>query len=145
MGRALEANVFLDPDFALPAAQHLDVRRRPWLILVWADAARARTDLLAVWAVVDRAGPGRALAVSWLHELSTLGMPLLDGERAAGVIPAIYVTAVAVARHGTWPLPFLDQVSGDDATVLRYVELSRTQAGFDRFLDELLSRQAVAA
>ena len=89
MGRALEANVFLDPDFALPAAQHLDVRRRPSLILVWADAARGPTDLLAVWAVVDRAGPGRALAVSWLHEFSTLGMPLLDGERADAALRAL--------------------------------------------------------
>lgn len=70
---------------------------------------------------------------------------LLDGERAAGVIPAIYVTAVAVARHGTWPLPFLDRYSGDDAVVTRYVDLSRTQEGFDRFLGELLSRQEVAA
>lgn len=70
---------------------------------------------------------------------------LLDGERAAGVIPAIYVSAVALARHGTWPLPFLDRYPGDDATVSRYVELSRTQEGFDRFLEEMLSRQAVAA
>jgi glutaconate CoA-transferase subunit A len=70
---------------------------------------------------------------------------LLDDDRAAGVIPAIYVTAVAVAPLGTWPLPFLDRHPGDDAMVSRYVELSRTQEGFDRFLDELLSRQAVAA
>lgn len=69
---------------------------------------------------------------------------LLDGERAAGVIPAIYVTAVAVARRGTWPLPFLDQYAGDDATVTRYVELSRSQEGFDRILSELLSREAAA-
>lgn len=70
---------------------------------------------------------------------------LLDGERAAGVIPAIYVTAVALARHGTWPLPFLDRYPGDEAALSRYVELSRTQEGFDRFLDELQTRQAVAA
>lgn len=70
---------------------------------------------------------------------------LLDGARAAGVIPAIYVAAVALARHGTWPLPFLDLYPGDDATMSRYAELSRTQEGFGRFLDELLSRQAVAA
>jgi glutaconate CoA-transferase subunit A len=70
---------------------------------------------------------------------------LLEGERAAGVIPAIYVTAVAVAPHGTWPLPFLDHYPGDAAAVSRYVESSRTQKGFDRFLDELLSRRAVDA
>ena len=70
---------------------------------------------------------------------------LLDGERAAGVIPAIYITAVALARRGTWPLPFLDQYPGDDAVVSRYVEASRTQEGFDRFLGELLSRGELAA
>jgi len=70
---------------------------------------------------------------------------LLDDDRAAGVIPAIYVTAVAVARHGTWPLPFLDRYPGDDAMMSRYVELSRTQEGFDRFLEELLTRQVDAA
>ena len=70
---------------------------------------------------------------------------LLEGERAAGVIPAIYVTAVAVAKRGTWPLPFLDYYPGDEAMVSRYVELSRTQEGFDRFLEELLSRPTVAA
>ena len=70
---------------------------------------------------------------------------LLDDERAAGVIPGIYITAVAVAPHGTWPLAFLDRYPGDDTTVSRYVESSRTQEGFDRFLGELLSRQAVAA
>lgn len=69
---------------------------------------------------------------------------LLEGERAAGVIPAIYITAIAVARHGTRPLPFLDLYPGDDAIVSQYVELSRTQEGFDRFLDELLSREAAA-
>lgn len=70
---------------------------------------------------------------------------LLDGEHAAGVIPAIYVTAVALAPRGTWPLPFLDQYPGDDAVVSRYVEASRTQEGFDRFLGQLLSRGELAA
>jgi len=73
------------------------------------------------------------------------GNLLEDEARAAGVIPAIYVTAVAVARRGAWPLPFLDQYPGDDAVVSRYVEASRTQQGFDRFLDELLAREAAAA
>ena len=70
---------------------------------------------------------------------------LLEDDRAAGVIPAIYITAVALAPQGTWPLPFLDRCPGDDAMVSRYVEASRTQQGFDRILDELLSRQPAAA
>jgi len=73
------------------------------------------------------------------------GNLLEDGERAAGVIPAIYITAVALAPHGTWPLPFQGHYPGEDALLARYVEVSRTQEGFDRFLDHLLSRQEVAA
>jgi len=67
---------------------------------------------------------------------------LLEDDRAAGVIPAIYITAIAIARRGTWPLPFLDQCTGDDDVMARYVELSRTQQGFDCFLEELLARIA---
>ena len=93
MGRALEPNVFLDPDFALPAAQHLPSGRRPWLLFVWADAARGPGDLLAVWAVLDRAGPARILAASWLHDLATLGLPLLDRRRAEAALRALLLWA----------------------------------------------------
>lgn len=73
------------------------------------------------------------------------GNLLEDDARSAGVIPSIYVTGIALAVRGTWPLPFLDLYAGDDAVVARYVEAARTQEGFDRFLADLLARHAEAA
>lgn len=93
MGRALEPNVFLDPDFVLPAAQHLGSGRRPSLVFVWAGAGRAPADLLGICAVLDRAGPTRTLAASWIHELSTLGTPLLDAARAGAALRALLLWA----------------------------------------------------
>ena len=93
LDRALEPNVFLDPDFTLPAAQHLGAVRRPRLLFVWSDAARGPADLLAVCAVLDRAGPARPLAASWLHDLATLGTPLLDRRRADAALRALLLWA----------------------------------------------------
>ncbi len=78
-------------------------------------------------------------------EAIAAGDLLEDADRAAGVVPSIYVTSVALAARGAWPLPFLDQYAGDDALLARYVEMSRTQAGFDRILEELLSLDPHAA
>ncbi len=86
VARALEPNVFLDPDFALPAARHLAGRRSPVFALVWATEAGQRRDLVAVCPIVARRGVVRGLASAWMHDLSTLGFPLLDRDRA---IPAL--------------------------------------------------------
>ena len=88
-GRALEPNAFLDPDFALPAAQHLSGRRRPCFVLVWAVEDGRRCDLVAVCPVVGRRGALRGLASTWMHDLSTLGFPLLDQARAAPALRAL--------------------------------------------------------
>ncbi|RYC33907.1 GNAT family N-acetyltransferase [Lichenibacterium minor] len=93
VGRALEPNVFLDPDFALPAAQHLAGRRKPGFVLVWAVEAGERRDLVAVCPVVGRRGPLKGLASAWIHNLSTLGFPLLDGSRAAAALRALLAWA----------------------------------------------------
>ena len=40
---------------------------------------------------------------------------LLETEdSAAGVLPSLYVEAVAVAERGAWPLPLWDEYPGDD-------------------------------
>ena len=89
VGRALEANVFLDPDFALPAARHLAGRRSPTFVLVWAVADGAARELVALCPVVPRRGVLRGLASAWFHDLSTLGFPLLDRARAAPALRAL--------------------------------------------------------
>lgn len=87
--RALEPNVFLDPDFALPAAQHLAGRRRPCFVLVWAVEGGERRDLVAVCPVVGRRAALRGLASTWMHDLSTLGFPMLDRARAVPALAAL--------------------------------------------------------
>ncbi|MDH3712503.1 MAG: CoA synthetase [Gammaproteobacteria bacterium] len=53
---------------------------------------------------------------------------------AAGTVPAVYVTAVAQARKGAWPLAFLDQYPADDRHLANYVRAARSAEGFDDYL-----------
>jgi len=70
---------------------------------------------------------------------------LNDPQRAAGVLPAIYVTRIATARRGAWPLAFWDLYPEDEAALANYVAAAGTAAGFSRFLDSWLdTRRAVA-
>jgi glutaconate CoA-transferase, subunit A len=64
------------------------------------------------------------------------GNLLEDAARSGSVLPAIYVTGVAIAKRGAWPLAFVDQYQMDEAAVGRYMTLARTPEGFTRFLAE---------
>ncbi|MEI6204245.1 MAG: CoA transferase [Enhydrobacter sp.] len=64
---------------------------------------------------------------------------------AAGVLPAIYVEATAVAPRGAWPLGLPGSYEIDEAHFRRYGELARTQDGFARYLDEFVHRRQQAA
>jgi glutaconate CoA-transferase subunit A len=69
---------------------------------------------------------------------------LADEARAGAVLPAIYVSAIAHAPRGAWPLGFLDRYEADDAFIARYVAAARTQEGFDGVLREWLGQPAAA-
>jgi glutaconate CoA-transferase subunit A len=69
---------------------------------------------------------------------------LADEARAGAVLPAIYVSGIAQAPRGAWPLGFLDRYPADDAFIARYVAAARTQEGFDAFLREWLGQPAAA-
>jgi glutaconate CoA-transferase, subunit A len=62
-----------------------------------------------------------------------------DPGRAPGTIPASYVTALACAPHGAWPLAFGDDYPMDEEAVGRYVAAARTPAGFREFVREWLA------
>lgn len=64
-----------------------------------------------------------------------------DEEKTAGVLPAIYVSGVAVAPRGTWPYPLPGRHRGDPKEVLRYAEAARTPEGFEAFVDDWLARK----
>jgi glutaconate CoA-transferase subunit A len=69
---------------------------------------------------------------------------LADEARAGAVLPAIYVSGIARAARGAWPLGFLDRYPADDAFIARYIAVARTQDGFDAFLREWLGQTAAA-
>ena len=62
-----------------------------------------------------------------------------DETRVAGVIPAIYVTRIAVAPGGARPLRFLDRYALDENAVGCYAAAARSDAGFREWLDAWLA------
>ena len=64
------------------------------------------------------------------------GNLLEDDARAGSVIPALYVSAIAHAPRGAWPLGFGDAYAADDAWFTRYVREARSAEGFDAMLAE---------
>lgn len=71
---------------------------------------------------------------------------LLDDEsRAGSVLPAIYVSGMAVARRGAWPLAFLDHYPEDESALGRYAAAARTAEGFEQFLAQWLEEKLTTA
>jgi len=70
---------------------------------------------------------------------------LLEDETLAGAtIPAFYVEAVAVAKHGTWPLKFGSRYAEDTAHLREYMQLAASEDGFRRYLDLYVYRRRAA-
>jgi glutaconate CoA-transferase, subunit A len=66
------------------------------------------------------------------------GNLLHDRDRAAGVIPAVYVTRIALAPRGAAPLGLPGYYDPDAAALARYAQAARTAEGFRSWLDEWL-------
>jgi glutaconate CoA-transferase subunit A len=59
---------------------------------------------------------------------------LANEMSAAGVLPAIYVTDVAVAPKGAWPYGLWGEYPTDTAEILRYARAARTVEGFTDYM-----------
>jgi glutaconate CoA-transferase subunit A len=70
---------------------------------------------------------------------------LATEDSAAGVLPALYVDAIAVAERGAWPLPLWNEYPTDDAEVARYAAMARTEEGFRAYLSAFLSHRKQVA
>lgn len=108
------------PDVALFHAALADRQGNVWIgvrreLMVMAHAAR--TTLVSVEAFTD-------------DDL------LADDRLAAGTIPALYVTAIAEAENGAWPVGLRGCYAADRSHLQRYVEVAATAAGFARYVDE---------
>ena len=68
-----------------------------------------------------------------------------DPDRSPGVIPALYVTRIAHAPRGAWPLRFGDDYPIDEPALSRYVAAARTEDGFQRILQDWLAEPASVA
>jgi glutaconate CoA-transferase subunit A len=68
-----------------------------------------------------------------------------DPKLAPGVVPAIYVNCIALAKQGAWPIGLPEHYGSDDAAIGRYVQSAKTEEGFRRFLDEWLGVAVVTA
>lgn len=70
---------------------------------------------------------------------------LEDVERSPGVIPALYVTGIAEADRGAWPLRFGAAYPADEPAIEGYVAAARTDAGFRSWLEAWLAHDGVRA
>jgi glutaconate CoA-transferase subunit A len=66
------------------------------------------------------------------------GDMLEDELLAPGLISAAYVSALAPAQHGAWPLGIADVYDVDDAHLAHYAQAARTREGFQRYLQEFV-------
>jgi len=66
------------------------------------------------------------------------GDMLEDELLAPGVISSVYVTALAPAAKGAWPLGIPEVYDIDDAHLAHYARAARTREGFQRYLDEFV-------
>lgn len=66
-------------------------------------------------------------------------------EKAAGVLPALYVGKICVAPNGSWPLPFWNGAEVDDAHMRRYMEMAKSDTGFQDYLDQFVMQESVPA
>jgi len=71
---------------------------------------------------------------------------LLETEdSAAGVLPSLYVDAIAVAEHGAWPLALWDEYPADEVEIARYAAMARSEDGFRAYLSTFLTHRKQVA
>jgi glutaconate CoA-transferase subunit A len=66
------------------------------------------------------------------------GDMLKDEMLAPGVLSSVYVSGVARAERGAWPLAVAELYGIDDAQLRRYADAAKTRAGFDAYLNEFV-------
>ena len=64
------------------------------------------------------------------------GNLLEDELLAAGTLPGVYVSGVAPAPRGAWPLAVPGLYPADDAHLAQYARAAASRQGFERYLDE---------
>ena len=110
----------ISPDIALFHARWADRAGNVWL--------GRRREL----ATIAHAAKATLVSCESVREDDMLEDELL----APGVLASVYVTGVAEAKRGAWPLGVIDEYPIDDAHLAAYAKAARTREGFARYLDE---------
>ncbi|OGA29187.1 MAG: CoA synthetase [Betaproteobacteria bacterium RIFCSPLOWO2_02_FULL_68_150] len=72
------------------------------------------------------------------YEALREGDMLEDELLAPGVLASVYVSALAPAARGAWPLGMADLYAIDDAHLMQYAKDARTREGFERYLNDFV-------
>ena len=112
----------LRPDVALFHAPYADEHGNVWLgarreLVTMAHAAKETL------VTVEEVRPGNLLA---------------DETLAAGTLPALYVTALAEAPQGAWPLGLAGRYETDWENLTEYARLAASEEGFEEYCWENL-------
>ncbi len=110
----------IQPDIALFHARWADAAGNAWI---------GRRRELATLAHASR-------ACYVTYEALRPGDMLEDELLAPGVLASVYVSGLARAERGAWPLSVAGLYGIDDAQLTRYAKAARTQQGFQRYLEE---------
>jgi glutaconate CoA-transferase subunit A len=99
----------------------------------WADRAGnvwlgRRREL----ATIAHAAKACYVSVEHLRE----GDMLEDELLAPGVLGSVYVSALAPAPRGAWPLGVAGEYPIDDAHLMTYAKAAKTREGFRRYLEQ---------
>jgi hypothetical protein len=141
-GRAIEPNPFFEPDFALPAAQHLvDFRDAP-VLLLWDGPATSRRLLGFVPSRLRHRLLGHDELTGWSNPRLHIATPLIDAEEAERVIAAL------LHAPGRWGLAHAQNLVlprlALDGAVLRSVLQVAEQTGHAAALEPLSTPPAFA-
>jgi glutaconate CoA-transferase subunit A len=116
----------ISPDIALFHARWADEAGNAWV--------GRRRELATI------AHASKACLVT--YEEMKSGDMLEDELLAPGVISATYVSALAPAKRGAWPLGVAGVYDIDDAHLAYYAREAKTRAGFERYLDQFVCTPA---
>ena len=119
----------IKPDVALFHAAKADRHGNVWIgirreLMLMAHASKA--TFVSVEEIVD-------------------GNLLDDPALAAGTIPSLYISGLAVVRRGAAPIGLADCYGADNAALAAYAAAARTNAGFSDWLACKLDREPVTA
>jgi len=112
----------IQPDIALFHARWADEAGNVWI--------GRRKELATI------AHASRACYVTFEEKRS--GDMLEDELLAPGVLASVYVSGVARAQRGAWPLSVAGLYGIDDAHLALYAKAAKTKEGFRRYLDEFV-------